>query len=57
MLIYTGTNMPAYTFVAGLLVLQVKLPQRVPHGFHAMWVTGDQIKQQQLPGFSLHAAK
>lgn len=37
--------------------VQVKLPQRVPHGFHAMWVTGQQIKQQQLPGLALQAAK
>jgi hypothetical protein len=37
--------------------VQVKLPQRVPHGFHAMWVTGQQIKQQQLPGFAMQAAK
>jgi hypothetical protein len=39
------------------LLLQVKLPQRVPHGFHAMWVTGQQIKQQQLPGLALQASK
>jgi hypothetical protein len=39
------------------LCVQVKLPQRVPHGFHAMWVTGQQIKQQQLPGLALQAAK
>lgn len=39
------------------LLLQVKLPQRVPHGFHAMWVTGQQIRQQQLPGLALQASK
>jgi hypothetical protein len=37
--------------------VQVKLPQRVPHGFHAMWVTGQQIKQQQLPGLALQATE
>lgn len=36
---------------------QVKLPQRVPHGFHAMWVTGQQIKQQNLPGLALQQQK
>jgi hypothetical protein len=28
----------------------------VPHGFHAQWVTAQQIKQQQLPGMMLQQA-
>eukprot|EP00775_Hariotina_reticulata_P011168 gene11168-11318_t len=32
---------------------QVKLPQRVPHGFHTTWVTAQQIKDQVLPGMQL----
>jgi len=43
--------------VCWCVLLQVKLPQRVPHGFHAMWVTGEQIKQQVLPGLTLQAPK
>jgi hypothetical protein len=35
----------------------VKLPQRVPHGFHALWVTAEQLKQQQLPGLALAAPR
>eukprot|EP00882_Tetradesmus_deserticola_P000837 GHRQ01000910.1.p1 GENE.GHRQ01000910.1~~GHRQ01000910.1.p1 ORF type:complete len:541 (+),score=256.87 GHRQ01000910.1:282-1904(+) len=31
----------------------VKLPQRVPHGFHTYWMSAEQIRQQQLPGFAL----
>lgn len=45
------------SLAAVLLLPQVKLPQRVPHGFHAMWVTGQQIKQQQLPGLAVQARK
>jgi hypothetical protein len=34
----------------------VKLPQRVPHGFHAQWVTAQQIRAQTLPGLATQAA-
>eukprot|EP00879_Flechtneria_rotunda_P007143 GHRR01007496.1.p1 GENE.GHRR01007496.1~~GHRR01007496.1.p1 ORF type:complete len:469 (+),score=130.83 GHRR01007496.1:762-2168(+) len=36
---------------------QVKLPQRVPHGFHSTWVWADQIKEQILPGLQLQSSK
>jgi carotenoid cleavage dioxygenase len=32
---------------------QVKLPQRVPYGFHTTWVTAQQIREQKLPGLEL----
>jgi hypothetical protein len=41
------------TTLLPLLLLQVKLPQRVPHGFHTYWMSGQQIQQQQLPGLAL----
>lgn len=49
-----GSAAPAA--VAAAILPQVKLPQRVPHGFHAQWVTAQQIKQQQLPGMMLQQA-
>ena len=32
-------------FDDGKMIARLKLPYRVPFGFHALWITGDQLKK------------